>query len=54
MDDKGIIKLYFERNESALNETAKKYGKYCYSIAYNILSNSEDAEESVNDTSRVC
>lgn len=50
MDDKGIIKLYFERKESALDETAKKYGKYCYAIAFNILSNREDAEESVNDT----
>lgn len=50
MDDKGIIKLYFERKEIALDETAKKYGKYCYSIAYNILSDPEDAEESVNDT----
>ena len=29
---------------------SEKYGKYCYSIAYNILSNAEDADESVNDT----
>lgn len=50
MDDKGIIRLYFDRNERAIDETAKKYGKYCFSIANNILSNREDAEESVNDT----
>lgn len=50
MDDKGIVRLYFERNEQAIDETSKKYGKYCFSIANNILSNREDAEESVNDT----
>ena len=50
MDDKGIVRLYFERNERAIDETSKKYGKYCFSIANNILSNREDAEECVNDT----
>lgn len=50
MEDQGIIALYFERSEQAIEETDKKYGKYCYSIAYNILSNREDSEESVNDT----
>ena len=50
MDDKGIVRLYFDRNEQAIDETSKKYGKYCFSIANNILSNREDAEESVNDT----
>ena len=50
MDDKGIVRLYFERNERAIDETSKKYGKYCFAIANNILSNREDAEESVNDT----
>lgn len=33
MDDKGIIRLYFDRNERAIDETAKKYGKYCFSIS---------------------
>ena len=28
---------------------AKKYGKYCYAIAYGILQNHEDAKECVND-----
>ena len=50
MDDKKIIELYFMRNEHALDETASRYGKYCYSIARNILPSREDAEESVNDT----
>lgn len=50
MDDHIIVDLYFQRSERAISETASKYGNYCYSIAYNILSNNEDAEESVNDT----
>lgn len=50
MDDSRILELYWSRNESAISETAVKYGGYCYSIARNILTNNEDAEESVNDT----
>ena len=50
MEDKYIVDLYWERDEKAITETAAKYGRYCYSIAFNILSNTEDAEESVNDT----
>ena len=50
MDDQEIIDLYFQRSENAISETASKYGGYCYSIAYNILTNNEDAEESVSDT----
>ena len=50
MDDELIVKLYWDRSESAISETSRKYGAYCNSIAYNILQNSEDAEESVNDT----
>ena len=50
MDDKGIIALYFDRSEKAISETAVKYGKYCFSIAFNILTDKEDSEESVNDT----
>ena len=50
MDDCDIIALYFKRVESAITETAQKYGKYCFSISSNILRNRQDAEESVNDT----
>ena len=50
MDDSKIIDLYWDRSEAAISETDAKYGKYCYSIAYNILTNNEDAEESVSDT----
>ena len=50
MDDLGIIELYFARDEEAIRETDVKYGKLCYSIAYNILANNEDSQECVNDT----
>ena len=50
MEDNQIINLYFDRSEQAIKETDTKYGGYCYSIAYNILTNQEDAEESVSDT----
>ena len=50
MDDNRIIDLYWQRNESAISETATKYGKYLHSISYQILLNNEDAEECVNDT----
>lgn len=50
MDDRQIIELYNERSETAISETADKYGKYCYYIAYHILYNEQDSEECVNDT----
>ncbi len=50
MDDELIVQLYWDRSESAISETDRKYGAYCNSIAYGILQNKEDAEESVSDT----
>ena len=50
MEDARIVDLYWARSETAINETSAKYGKYCYTIAHNILANREDADESVNDT----
>lgn len=50
MDDTQIVELYWARKESAIEETAAKYGSYCRSIAGNILQNQDDAEECVNDT----
>lgn len=50
MEDQGILELFFARSEQAIAETDRKYGGYCYSIAYNILSSKEDSEESVSDT----
>ena len=50
MDDSKIIDLYFKRDETAIEKTDRKYGAYCYTVANNILSSHEDAEECVNDT----
>ena len=50
MEDEKILALYWARDEKAVEETAAKYGRYCYSIAYNILTSREDAEEGGNDT----
>jgi len=50
MDDLEIVELYFDRDERAIQETDVKYGRLCYSIAYNILNNHQDSEECVNDT----
>lgn len=50
MEDQGIIQLFFDRSEQAIEETDKKYGGLCFSIAYNVLDNREDSEESVSDT----
>lgn len=50
MEDQRIIDLFFRRKDDAIDQTNQKYGKYCYTIAWNILSNRQDAEECVNDT----
>lgn len=49
MDDDKIISLLFERDEKALKEAKRKYGRLCYKISSNILGEKEDAEECVND-----
>ncbi|MBQ1847636.1 MAG: sigma-70 family RNA polymerase sigma factor [Clostridia bacterium] len=49
MTDREIIKLYYERNEKALSETDKKFGKYCLKTASRILKDDADAEEACND-----
>ena len=50
MEDGAIVALYWERKESAIKETSDKYGRYLAKIAWNILADRGDAEESVNDT----
>ena len=42
--------IYWARSETAISETASKYGTYCQYIAHNILHNDGDSEECVNDT----
>ncbi|MBQ9079860.1 MAG: sigma-70 family RNA polymerase sigma factor [Clostridia bacterium] len=50
MDDSRIIELLFERREEALAEIDQKYGEICHRVAHNILNNTADAEECVNDS----
>ena len=50
MDDQAIIDLLWKRSEQAISELQTKYGRLCCKIAGNILHNSLDAEECVNDT----
>ena len=50
MEDLGIVALFWQRDEQALAEVSQKYTGYCRRIAYNILGDDSDTEESVNDT----
>ncbi len=50
MEDQQIVDLYWRRDESAVEETDKKYNHYLKKIAYNVLFDIEDSMESVNDT----
>ena len=50
MEDEKIVDLYWQRSESAIRETEIKYDRYLTKIAYNILADTEDSRESVNDT----
>ena len=49
MDDKQIIRLFFERSEQAITELSQKYGALCLQLADNILNDHQDSEECVND-----
>ncbi len=49
MEDREIVDLYFARDEQAIAETARKYGKLCHKLAHRITGNEQDAEECVND-----
>ena len=50
MEDFEIVEMYWDRNENAITQTDRKYGKYCRKIAFSIVTNKEDMEECVNDT----
>lgn len=52
MEDAAIIGLYWARDERAIAASDEKYGKLCRSLSWDILDNTEDAEECVNDTWR--
>ena len=50
LSDEEIVALYWQREERAIEATDVKYGKYLYTIAYNILRDGLDSEECLNDT----
>ena len=50
MEDKQIVELFLEKNERTISESEKKYGRFCGSIASNILGDKEDVKEVLNDT----
>ncbi len=50
MDDRHIIKLFFDRAEGAIEALARKYGGMLRHLCMNILADHQDAEECVSDT----
>ncbi len=50
MEDQKIVKLLWERAESAIKALSQRFGKRLLATAMNILGIFQDAEESVNDT----
>ena len=50
MDDNEIVELYLRRDETAIMQTAEKFGSRLRSLAYGIVSDLHTAEECENDT----
>ena len=50
IDDHFIVDLYWARAKRAIEETDFKYKKYLLTVAYNILYDTLDSEECLNDT----
>lgn len=48
MDDASIMEMLLKRDERAITELKEKYGRLCFCLAGNILSQPEDVEECVN------
>ncbi len=50
MEEKVLIKLLWDRSETAITHLRAAYGPALYKIALNILADPQDAEEAVSDT----
>ena len=50
MQDDAIVELYWQRDQTAIMQTERKYGSYLRKIACNILGDPEDGCECLNDT----
>ena len=50
MTDSQMIALFWDRNEDAIQETDRAYGRKLFVLSDKILHSHQDAEESVSDT----
>jgi len=50
MEDYQIVDMYWSRNEAAITQSDRKYGRMLTSLSASLLSSLPDAEECVNDT----
>ena len=50
LSDDQIVALYWQRDEQAIKQTDIKYRKFLLSVAYNIVHDTCDSEECLNDT----
>lgn len=50
MTDERIVELYWQRDESAIEQTTRQYGDTLLRLAYRILADLGESEETVNDT----
>lgn len=50
LDDNRIVELYLCRDETAISQTAEKYGSRLRNVAYGIVADLHTAEECENDT----
>lgn len=50
LSDEYIIELFWQRDQSAIDKTDRKYGRYLYTVAYNLLHDPLDCEECKNST----
>ena len=50
MEDYQIVDMYWNRNEAAITQSDRKYGRMLTSLSASLLSSLPDAEECVNDT----
>lgn len=50
MEDSQIVDLYLQRDETAVERTAEKYGPRLRRISYGIVDDKQTAEECENDT----
>ena len=49
MDDRALVELFLQRDETAPEKAAETYRSACIGVAMNLLHDKEDAEECVND-----